>query len=132
MSTGGAIRDRFMHHAQIIAVTGNESRALLLADPDCRVSAYLETSREPGIVAGNDTAFTRDPRLQMTFVQTKAVVRLGERVITSGLGGVFPRGIVLGTVANAKLNEQTGMYQDIEIIPAVDYRRLEEVMVIVE
>lgn len=117
---------------KIIAVTGNESRALLLADPDCRVSAYLETSREPGIVAGNDTAFNREPRLQMTFVQTKAVVRLGERVITSGLGGVFPRGIVLGTVANAKLNEQTGMYQDVEIIPAVDYRRLEEVMVIIE
>jgi rod shape-determining protein MreC len=117
---------------KIIAVTGNESRALMLADPDCRVSAYLETSREPGIVAGQDTAFRRDPRLQMTFVQPHATIHVGERVITSGLGGVFPRGIVLGTVAGAKLNPQTGMYQDVEIIPVVDYRRLEEVMVIVE
>jgi rod shape-determining protein MreC len=117
---------------KIVSVTAGESRALLLIDRGCRVSAVLETSREPGIVNGAEAALGRQPRLQMTFVTRQAAVRVGERAITSGLGGVFPRGIVLGMVTGAKLNPQTGMYQDVELQPAVDFRRLEEVLVIVE
>ena len=42
------------------------------------------------------------------------------------------KGILLGTVTRAQLNKQTGMYQDLDIKPAVDFRRLEEVLVILE
>ena len=116
---------------KIVAVTKGEARVLLLADPNCKVSALLQDTREPGVASGVGAAFTFSPRCLMTYVNRNAKVRPGEAVITSGLSGVFPKGILIGTVTRAQLNQQTGMYQDLEIKPAVDFRRLEEVIVIV-
>jgi rod shape-determining protein MreC len=104
-----------------VHVSPGEARVLLLIDPNCKVSAVLQDSREPGVVAGT----------QMTYVDRSAKIKPGENVLTSGLGGIFPKGILIGTVVKAELNRQ-GMYQDIEIKPAVDFRRLEEVVVILE
>jgi rod shape-determining protein MreC len=115
---------------KIIAVTKGEARVLLLTDQNCKVSALLQDTREPGVASGIDAAFTFSPRCAMTYVNRDAKVRVSEAVITSGLGGVFPKGIHIGTVTRAQLNKQTGMYQDVEIKPAVDFRRLEEVIVI--
>ena len=113
-----------------IQVSRGESRVLLLVDPNCKVSAFLQDSREPGVASGAERAFTFSPRCVMTYVNRDAKIKAGEFVITSGLGGVFPKGIHIGTVRRAQLNKQTGMYQDVEIKPAVDFRRLEEVIVI--
>jgi rod shape-determining protein MreC len=107
---------------KVIKVTRGEARVLLLVDSNCKVSALLQDSREPGVVAGT----------RMTYVERTAKVKPGETVITSGLGGIFPKGILIGTVLSAQINPQTGMYQDIEIKPAVDFHRLEEVVVILE
>jgi len=116
-----------------ISVTRSESRVLLLIDPGCKASALIQSSRDAaGIVAGTDTALRTEPRCQMMFVDRKTRIKAGDSVITSGLGGVFPKGIPIGTVAGARLNPQTGMYLDVEVKPAVDFHRLEEVEVIVE
>jgi rod shape-determining protein MreC len=104
-----------------VKVTRGEARVLLITDSNCKVSALLQDSRLPGVVAGT----------QMTYVESNAKITPGENVITSGLGGIFPKGILIGTVVKAELNRQ-GMYQDLEIKPAVDFRRLEEVVVILE
>jgi rod shape-determining protein MreC len=104
-----------------IKVTRGEARVLLITDSNCKVSALLQDSRVPGVVGGT----------QMTYVDRDVKVKPGENVITSGLGGIFPKGILIGTVVKAELNRQ-GMYQDLEIKPAVDFRRLEEVVVILE
>ncbi len=114
-----------------ISVTPGESRVLLLLDPTCKSGALLETTREPGIVSGANIALTREPRLQMSFVDRKSNVKIGDAIYTSGLGGVFPRGILIGTVTDADLDPQ-GMYQNVELKPAADFRRLEEVMVIIQ
>ena len=106
---------------KVIKVTHGEARVLLLIDSNCKVSAILQDSREPGVVAGT----------RMTYVDRNAKIKTGENVITSGLGGIFPKGILIGTVVKAELNRQ-GMYQDVEIKPAVDFHRLEEVVVILE
>ena len=106
---------------KIVKVTRGEARVLLIADPNCKASAMLQDSRLPGVVAGT----------QMTYVDRNAKIAPGEKVITSGLGGIFPKGVLIGTVVKAELNRQ-GMYQDVEIRPAVDFRRLEEVVVILE
>ena len=66
----------------------------------------------------------------MTFVNRDAKIKSGETVITSGLGGVFPKGLLIGSVVHAQINAQSGMYQDIEVKPAADFQRLEEVIVI--
>ena len=114
-----------------LAVTRGEARVLLLTDPNCKVSALLQDTREPGVASGVEAAFSFSPRCLMTYVNRDAKVKAGEGVITSGLG-VFPKGIFIGVVSHAQLNKQTGMYQDIEIKPAVDFRRVEEVLVVVE
>ena len=105
---------------------------LLLTDPNCKVSALLQNSREPGVAAGVETSFGFSPRCVMTYVNRNTAIKLGEPVISSGFGGVFPKGIPIGMVTRTQLNKQTGMYQDVDIKPAVDFRRLEEVLVIVE
>ena len=112
-----------------IQVTRGESRVLLLIDSNCKASAVLQNSREPGVCSGAESS---DSTLVMTYVNRAAAIRAGERVISSGLGGVFPKGVVIGTVVKAQLNKQTGMYQDLTIKPAVDFRRLEEVLVVLE
>lgn len=110
-----------------VTVSAGESRILLLTDPNCKVSAIVQETREPGVVAG-----LTDTRLVMTFVHRQAKIPIGAKVISSGLGGVFPKGVLIGTVTKAEINAGTGMYQDLEIQPAVDFRRLEEVLVVLE
>ena len=117
---------------KIVFVTKGESRVLLLTDPNCKVSALLQNAREPGIAAGVKRSLRFSPHCVMTYVNRDAKIKPGEPVISSGLGGVFPKGILIGTVTGVQLNKQTGMYQDVEIKPAADFRRLEEVMVITE
>jgi rod shape-determining protein MreC len=115
-----------------ISVTKGEARVLVLTDPNCKASALLQDSREPGVVSGPEDAFGHESRLLMTFVDRNARIKAGEAVITSGLGGIFPKGIHIGSVTRVRLNPQTGMYQDVEVKPAVDFHKLEEVLVIVE
>ena len=117
---------------KVVSVTAGEARVLLLTDPNCKASALLQDSREHGVVGGTEVALTLEPRCLMTFVDRKAKIKAGEAVITSGLGGIFPKGILIGTAIFARLNPQTGMYQDIDVKPAVDFHNLEEVIVILE
>jgi len=57
------------------------------------------------------------------------VIQVGDGVVTSGLGGVFPKGLVVGYVSGVQ-REQFGLFQTIEVEPAVDFTRLEEVLVL--
>ncbi len=116
---------------KVEAAGRGECRVLLLVDPNCKVSALLQSSRTPGVVAGSEAAFQRRPHCEMRYVDRSANIKIGEMVISSGLGGVFPKGIPIGVVGSAHLNQETGLYQDIEIQPVVDFNRLEEVLVIV-
>ena len=111
---------------KVVSATKGEARVLLLTDPNCKASALLQDSREHGVVSGDGT------RLQLTYINRAAKIKPGEQVITSGLGGIFPKGILIGTVTGARLNSETGMYQDVDVRPAVDFHNLEEVIVILE
>ena len=113
-----------------VSVSSSQARVLLITDQNCKAAALLQDTREPGVVSGTETAFSISPHLMMTYVNRDAKVAPGESVITSGLGGVFPKGILIGTTTHARINRQTGMYQDVDIAPAVDFHRLEEVIVI--
>ncbi len=117
---------------RVTEVSENESRVLLLLDPTCSVWAVLADSREPGMVGGSARAFTRRPILEMTYVARAADVAPGETVVTSNDGPVFPAGLPIGTVLDGGPDEETGLYQRLQLDPVVDFRRLEEVMVILE
>lgn len=112
-----------------IEVSRSESRVLLVLDPNCMVSALLQDTREPGVVAGRAAAFQSRPRCEMRYVNRAATVTKGTAVISSGLGGIFPKGIRIGTVVNSRLDDETGLYQTLELEPAVDFNRLEEALI---
>ena len=66
----------------------------------------------------------------MTFIPQGVKIQTGDRVVTSGIGGVFPEGLWVGTVTDVRQNDQE-LYQNALLEPAVDIGQLEEVMVII-
>jgi rod shape-determining protein MreC len=66
----------------------------------------------------------------MTYIPQGVKIQTGDRVVTSGVGGVFPPGLWVGTVADVRQND-VDLYQSARLEPAVDFGQLEEVMVIV-
>ena len=112
-----------------VAVTHTTSRVRLIVDPNCKVGALVQETRSPGIVEGVFEGVGSAPGCRMDFIGRDAKVFANYIVITSGLGGVFPKGIRIGTLEPAALSE-SGLYKSARLKPAVDLNRLEEVFVI--
>lgn len=112
----------------IISTTANTSKVMLITDERSSVSAMLQRTRDNGIVKGSiDTA----PMgyLKMDFLSQDANLVKGDIVISSGLGGLVPKGIVIGEVVETK-KESYELMQYAIIKPAVDFLKLERVFVI--
>ena len=95
---------------------------MLLTDPDSRVAALVERSRETGLLVGQGSG-----RCAFTYVAADADLREGDRIVTAGLGGPFPKGLLLGTVAHLTRDELSGS-ATASVIPAARLNRLEEVL----
>lgn len=108
---------------KVVEIRPKRSHALLLTHPDCAVAARLDRSRVAGIVEWQPGSFTS---LKLRHISYLADVRVGDQVISSGLGGVFPEGIPVGTVTKID-NDVTGLVLDITLKPATDFRALEEI-----
>ncbi len=116
-----------------IDVTKSNARVLLIVDENCKISAWLKDSAQYGIVQGNILAGGTDSQCRMTFVSRNAQIKTNDKVYTSGLGGIFPKGLLVGVVRSVKSSEQKEekniLYQDVGITPAVDLVRIDEVFV---
>ena len=112
----------------VINSTNNTSEVAILLDTESAVGARVFENRiTPGVVVGKG----RDGVLEMIHLPHDAPVTAGQTVVTSGLGGLFLRGIRIGTVAEVEI-EPNGLMKTALIKPFVDFARLEEVFVIVE
>ena len=111
---------------KIIQVNKFCSKVLLLVDSHIRIGAMLENSRDTGILEGQSQR-----RCRILYLPKDTVVELGQRVWTSGLGGIFPKGLLIGRVVGVGLDE-LGLYQFADVEPAVNVSRLEEVLVLTE
>lgn len=111
---------------RIIAITPYTAEVLLILDREGALGAMVQVNRTPGIVEGSP-----DHRgyLQMIRISRDAPVQEHQLVVTSGLGGIFPRGLLIGTVVEI-IYEPDGLMKRAIIAPAVDFDRLEEVLVI--
>ena len=97
---------------------------MLLLDRQSAVDALVQRSRARGVLRG----VGRD-RLEFEFVVRSADIAIGDEIVTSGLGGIYPKGLRLGRVA--ELREAGGRLTRIATIePAVDLGRLEQVFVL--
>lgn len=103
---------------RVIEAGQSSGRVLLLTDLNSRVPVISETSRERSIVAGNN-----DEMLSLLYVPHDTRIQIGERVVTSGDGGIFPPGIPVGTISSV----EGGV---IKVKPLVDWARLEYISIV--
>lgn len=103
------------------------SIVLLVSDENCRVAASVEGSREQGIVSGERVTTGMTPLLALNFLSKQADLKPGQKVYTSGVGGVFPSGLLIGVVKTFRVRELDGQAQ---LTPAVDLSHLEDVFVV--
>ena len=108
-------------------VSDTISIVLLVSDENCRVSVNVEGTREQGIAYGERVVGGLTPMLDLNFLSKQANLQPGQKVYTSGVGGVFPSGLLLGAVKEYKVRELDGQAR---LIPAVDLVKLEDVFVI--
>ena len=111
---------------QILTSSPNYSKVLLATDPNSAVDVITQKTRVHGIVKG----LGRDA-FSLNYVLQSAVVEKGDFVLTSGLGGVFPKGLMVGTVSEVTKSRR-GMFQKIEIMPAVNFSQLEHLIIIMK
>ena len=110
----------------ISGTTGSAAKVLLVTDPQSRVAGYVQRSRARGTVRG----LSRDD-CDFEYVLREEDVQPGDLVLTSGLGDVYPKGLVIGHVGPVE-RRPYGLFQRASIEPAVDFHRLEEVFVILD
>src|SRR3954451_19557735 len=108
-------------------VSANVTIVLLVSDENCRVAANVEGTREQGIVTGERVA-GQSPLLNLNFLSKQANLQAGQKAYTSGVGGVFPPGLLIGTVKDFRVRELDGQAK---LIPAVELTKLEDVFVVV-
>ncbi|HKN85740.1 MAG TPA: rod shape-determining protein MreC [Nitrospiraceae bacterium] len=109
---------------RVVKTSPFSSIVLLVTDPHNAITGIIQRSRDEGIVEG-----TVQGRARIKYLPLLANIRAGDIVVTSGLTGGFPRGIVIGTVLTMQ-KEEGELFQSAEIAPQADLSKLEEVLVI--
>jgi len=84
----------------------------------------IQRTRSRGIVSGS-----LENGLVLKYMKRSEDIQVGDRLITSGLDGVFPKGLMVGTVTHVN-KQNLGLFQFVEVLPAVQPSRVEEVLVV--
>jgi len=109
---------------QTVSVTQHSARVRLITDARSGVSAMIQASRAEGVVkglVGGGVAFA--------FVSREATAKAGDVIITSGFGGIYPKGLLVGEIISAS-QTPSSLFQDIRVAPSADLAGLEEVVVL--
>ncbi len=109
---------------QIVKAGHSTSVALLMIDPNVVMGGLVQRTRDEGVVQG-----TAQGRVRMKYLPPLSSVTQGDVVITSGLTGEFPRGVLIGRVSSVEESEDD-LFQVATIVPAVQFRQLEEVLIV--
>lgn len=111
---------------QVLDTSPHFAKILLATDPNSAIDVLVQPSRVQGIIKGlNNTTF------ELHYVLKNCDVRKGDHIITSGFGGVFPKGLPVGVVSLV-IRSRRGMFQKIQVTPAVDFNQLEYLLIIMK
>lgn len=111
---------------RVVSVSSNYAKVLLIIDQNSAVDCLVQRSRDRGMLKGLMSEICK-----LDYVAKSNDISMGDIVVTSGLGGVFPKGLPVGRILDVK--EIAGeLFKDIKIRTAVDFSKLEEVLVILE
>ena len=109
---------------QVIEVSKHYAKVMLVIDRNSAVDALVQRTRARGVIKGEST-----DRCRLDYVLQKNDVRVGDTVVSSGLDGVYPKGLRIGRVAEVT-DHDANIFHEIIITPFVDFEKLEEVLVI--
>jgi rod shape-determining protein MreC len=111
---------------RVVEAGPRSAKVQLIIDANSAVAALLQNSRATGLVVGQP-----DGSLNMEYVTQgeDEIVAVGDIVLTSGLGGVMPKGLVIGQVADVQRADYQ-LFEPVIVRPAVDFSRLEVVLVL--
>jgi rod shape-determining protein MreC len=108
-------------------VAGHMASVVLIADETCKVAAMVEGTREQGILRGGRTSTSVMPEIGLMFLSKNAGLQAGQKVYTSGVGGVYPSGVLIGGIKKFETRPLDGYAT---IVPAVDLSNLQDVFVV--
>jgi rod shape-determining protein MreC len=111
---------------QILKTSPYHSTVLLITDYNSALDGLVQRTRAKTIVEG-----LGENRCQLKYLLRSEEVMVGDRVVTSGLGGNFPKGLTVGEIRRVDKKEY-GIFQNAELVPSVDLTKLEEVLIITE
>ena len=108
---------------RVILTEGSYAKVQLVTDRASGVGAMIERTRRQGIVRGAG----RDG-LTLEYVPLQADVQVGDRVVTSGTDGLYPRGVPIGTVVSVEPGGE--LFHSVQLAPAVDFGQLDQVFLL--
>jgi rod shape-determining protein MreC len=108
---------------QVIEVSNHYSKVMLVIDRNSAVDALVQRTRARGVIKGDST-----DRCRLEFVLRKSDVRVGDTVVSSGLDGVYPKGLRIGFVSEV-IEHDADIFHEVIVTPFVDFEKLEEVLV---
>ncbi len=106
-------------------VKPNSSEVLLITDPRFRIDVVVQRTRLKGIVEGSG-----NDELNLKYIRQLDDIQAGDTLVSGGLGGIFPKGIIVGTVKEATGKEDK-FFKTIKVIPSADLTKIEEVLVVI-
>lgn len=113
---------------RVIAVGTNWAKALLITDPSSSVNGVVQSTRATGLVQGVPGNYVTND-LIIKYVPQGDAIKVGDLILTSGLGGSFPKRIVIGQVSEVRKFD-IEQFQEATIHPTVDFTRLEFVLIL--
>lgn len=125
---------------KVMEVSRHTCDVLLITDPKCKVACKFSRTGAFGIVRGTGVSAKGDMRLEMfsavkpwraDYIALDHEIKVYDEVVTSGFGGVYPEGLLIGYVRKVSF-DPSGLYQCAEILPAAEMGTLKYVFVVVE
>jgi rod shape-determining protein MreC len=108
---------------RVILTTNDLAKVQLVTDNNSAIGALIERTRRQGVVRGDGTGV-----VEMHDIPTLADVKPGDRILTAGIDGIYPKGIPIGNVIKAE--QGPNLFKHIEVRPSVDFGTIEEVIII--
>lgn len=110
---------------QIVAVGLQSAKILLVSDHASSVDVVVQSNRVRGIVEGSGEY------CKLKYVLNEADLKIGDRLISSGMDGVYPKGLLVGIISNLSKSREN-LLQLVEVKPSVDFDRLESVFIVTD
>ena len=111
---------------QVTEVSNHYAKVMLIIDRNSAVDALVQRSRARGVIKGEST-----DKCRLDYVLRKFDVRRGDTVVSSGLDGVYPKGLLIGQVSDI-IKNNSDIFQEVTITPFIDFEKLEEVLVVLD